>query len=51
MNAAREVFIGQVLLERILSLAGEEMILIGGQALALWADYYGVEVDTIATTA
>jgi hypothetical protein len=38
------------LLERILELAGIDMILIGGQALAFWAAYYHTPAPTIAVT-
>jgi hypothetical protein len=38
------------LLERILSLAGTDMILIGGQALAFWAAYYEVPAPPTAVT-
>jgi hypothetical protein len=38
------------LLARILELAGLEMILIGGQALAFWAAYYSVPAPPIAVT-
>jgi len=38
------------LLERILGLAGADMILIGGQALAFWAAYYEVPAPAIAVT-
>jgi hypothetical protein len=36
------------LLERVLELAGTDMILIGGQALAFWAAYYPTSAPTIA---
>jgi hypothetical protein len=38
------------LLERILKLAGTDMILVGGQALAFWAAYYHTSAPTIAIT-
>jgi hypothetical protein len=38
------------LLERILKLAGIDMILVGGQALAFWAAYYHVPAPAIAIT-
>jgi hypothetical protein len=38
------------LLERILKLAGTDMILVGGQALAFWAAYYHTPAPTIAIT-
>jgi hypothetical protein len=38
------------LLERILELAGVEMILVGGQALAFWAGYYDTPAPAIAIT-
>lgn len=38
------------LLERILKLAGIDMILVGGQALAFWAAYYRTPAPTIAIT-
>lgn len=38
------------LLERILELAGSEMILIGGQALAFWATYYRTPAPATAVT-
>lgn len=38
------------LLARILELAGLEMILVGGQALAFWAAYYSVPAPPIAVT-
>lgn len=40
----------QELLARILELAGTEMILVGGQALAFWAAYYGVPAPPTAVT-
>jgi hypothetical protein len=45
-----EVRAGPGLLERILKLAGTDMILIGGQALAFWAAYYHTPAATIAIT-
>lgn len=41
---------GPELLARILELAGTEMILVGGQALAFWAAYYSVPAPAIAVT-
>ena len=38
------------LLERILKLAGTDMIWVGGQALAFWAAYYQTPAPTIAIT-
>lgn len=38
------------LLERILELAGIDMILVGGQALAFWAAYYHAPAPAIAIT-
>jgi hypothetical protein len=38
------------MLERILKLAGIDMILVGGQALAFWAAYYHAPAPTIAIT-
>ena len=38
------------LLERILALADNGMILIGGQALAFWAAYYDAPAPVIAVT-
>lgn len=37
-------------LARILELAGTEMVLVGGQALAFWAAYYEVPAPAIAVT-
>jgi hypothetical protein len=45
-----EVHVPADLLERILRLAGTEMILVGGQALAFWAAYYHTAAPTIAIT-
>jgi hypothetical protein len=45
-----EVHVPADLLERILKLAGTEMILVGGQALAFWAAYYHTAAPTIAIT-
>jgi hypothetical protein len=45
-----EVHVPADLLERILRLAGTEMILVGGQALAFWAAYYHTSAPTIAIT-
>jgi hypothetical protein len=41
---------GPELLARILELAGVDMILVGGQALAFWAAYYSVPAPAIAVT-
>jgi hypothetical protein len=38
------------LLERILELAGTEMVLVGGQALAFWAAYYRTSAPALAVT-
>lgn len=46
----REIAIKGPLLERILSLAGQDMILIGGQALAFWASYHEVPAPIAAIT-
>jgi hypothetical protein len=40
----------QELLAQILELAGTEMILVGGQALAFWAAYYNVPASPLAVT-
>jgi hypothetical protein len=45
-----EVRASRDLLERILELAGTDMILIGGQALAFWAAYYHTSAPAIAIT-
>jgi hypothetical protein len=45
-----EVRVTPDLLERILKLAGTDMILVGGQALAFWAAYYHTPAPTIAIT-
>src|SRR5438105_11047386 len=45
-----EVPIGRTLLERILTLAGQDMVLVGGQALLFWASYYGLEQPRSAVT-
>jgi hypothetical protein len=47
---ADETYPDQELLARILALAGTEMILIGGQALAFWAAYYEVPAPATAVT-
>jgi hypothetical protein len=44
------VLVPPELLERILELAGIDMILVGGQALAFWAAYYHTPAPTIAIT-
>jgi hypothetical protein len=46
----REIAIRGPLLERILSLAGQDMVLIGGQALAFWASYHEVPAPVAAIT-
>jgi hypothetical protein len=45
-----EVRVPPDLLERILELAGTDMILVGGQALAFWAAYYATAAPSIAIT-
>jgi hypothetical protein len=45
-----EVRVPPELLERILKLAGIDMILVGGQALAFWAAYYRTPAPAIAIT-
>jgi hypothetical protein len=45
-----EVSVPPDLLERILELAGTDMILVGGQALAFWAAYYHTTAPSIAIT-
>jgi hypothetical protein len=45
-----EVRVPPELLERILKLAGIDMILVGGQALAFWAAYYDTPAPAIAIT-
>jgi hypothetical protein len=45
-----EVSVPADMLERILELAGTDMILVGGQALAFWAAYYRTPTPTIAIT-
>jgi hypothetical protein len=45
-----EVRVPADLLGRILELAGTDMILVGGQALAFWAAYYHVAASDIAIT-
>jgi hypothetical protein len=45
-----EVRVSPDLLERILELAGTDMILVGGQALAFWAAYYYTTAPSIAIT-
>ena len=50
MTEPNEVHVPADLLERILRLAGIEMILVGGQALAFWAAYYHTSAPTIAIT-
>jgi hypothetical protein len=42
--------ISKELLERVLALVGDQMILLGGQALAYWASYYGVPEPVAAIT-
>lgn len=50
MTRQTEVSVPAELLERILDLAGTDMILVGGQALAFWAAYYHISVPAIAIT-
>ena len=50
MAARTEVAIQPSLLTRILSLAGGETILVGGQALAFWSSYFGIEPPPGAVT-
>ena len=50
MRQQAEVSVPPELLERILKLAGTDMILVGGQALAFWAAYYHTLAPTIAIT-
>lgn len=45
-----EVAIRPALLERIVRLAGPEAVLVGGQALAFWASYHGVDMPVAAVT-
>jgi hypothetical protein len=40
----REAVIPPQLVERLLAAAGEELILVGGQALKMWMDRYGIEL-------
>lgn len=48
--SSSEAAIGEPLLRRILSLAGRDMVLVGGQALAFWAAHYGVAEPQSAIT-
>lgn len=50
MTRQTEVCVPPELLEQILRLAGTDMILVGGQALAFWAAYYHALAPTIAVT-
>lgn len=50
MASSGETHPGPELLARILELAGTEMILVGGQALAFWAAYYNVPAPAVAVT-
>lgn len=50
MVSADEAYTDPDLLQRILELAGTEMILVGGQALAFWAAYYRVPALPAAVT-
>ena len=47
---AGEVAIQQRLLAQLLRLAGERMVLVGGQALVFWAAHYAVPLPTSAVT-
>jgi hypothetical protein len=48
--SASEVAIQAPMLRSILALAGDRMLLVGGQALAFWAAYYGIDVPSGAVT-
>ena len=50
MTRPTEVRVPPDLLQRILELAGTDMILVGGQALAFWAAYYHTSAPAIAIT-
>ena len=50
MTQSAEVRVPPDLLGRILELAGTDMILVGGQALAFWAAYYHTTAPSIAIT-
>jgi hypothetical protein len=50
LTHATEVRIPSDLLARILELAGTDMILVGGQALAFWAAYYHTSTPSAAIT-
>ena len=50
MTQRAEVRVPPDLLGRILDLAGTDMILVGGQALAFWAAYYHTTASSIAIT-
>jgi hypothetical protein len=50
MNPAREVVVQRPMLERILALAGADMMLVGGQALAFWSAYYDLPAPEAAIT-
>lgn len=50
MTARTEAPVSADLLRKILELAGTEMILVGGQALAFWAAYYEVPAPAAAIT-
>lgn len=50
MRPPDEVGVTRELLERVLELAGKEMVLVGGQALAFWAAYYETPSPAIAVT-
>ena len=50
MSRAKEAYTPAELIELILKVAGTEMILVGGQALAFWATYYRVAAPPTAVT-
>src|SRR5688572_23295431 len=50
MAARKEAGVSAQMLERILKLAGTDMVLVGGQALAFWSAYYQTPTPTIAIT-